>query len=107
MHEFVASDLIQHKRGVTTMQIAKRLMDFGFHPPTVYFPLIVKGALMIEPTETESLRELDRFIDAMIEIAKEAERDPEKFKDYPVSTPVRRLDETLAARRPKLRFKVT
>ncbi len=104
MHEVVFSDRWQNAHGVTTMDIAKRLMDYGFHPPTVYFPLIVQGALMIEPTETESLEELDRFIEAMIAIAREAETDPERVRTAPHRTHVQRFDEVRAARHPVLRW---
>ncbi|MBE0416249.1 MAG: aminomethyl-transferring glycine dehydrogenase subunit GcvPB [Coriobacteriia bacterium] len=106
MHEFVLSGSRQKREyGVRTFDIAKRLLDHGFHPPTVYFPLIVEEALMIEPTETESLEELDRFADAMIAIAEEASRDPELVKGAPYTTPVRRLDEAGAARNPDLRYR--
>ncbi len=84
--------------GVHTLDIAKALIDMGFHPPTIYFPTIVKEAIMIEPTETESKETLDAFIDAMIQIAKVAETEPEKLKAAPVTTPVSRPDEILAAR---------
>ena len=104
MHECVFTDRIQHKRGVTTLDIAKRLLDYGFHPPTIYFPLVVSGALMIEPTETETPEALDAFIHAMIAIAEEAKDHPELVKNAPYSTPVRRLDEARAARRPILRW---
>lgn len=104
MHEFVISAQRQKEKGVSALDIAKRLMDFGFHPPTMYFPLIVKEALMIEPTETESKETLDAFADALIEIAREVEEQPEKVKDAPHSTPVRRLDEARAARNPVLRW---
>ena len=87
-----------------TLDIAKRLMDYGFHPPTIYFPLIVKGALMIEPTESESREELDAFIDAMLRIDEEARSDPELVRTSPHTTPVRRLDEVEAARHPVLRW---
>ena len=97
-HEFVLSGKDKLARGVRTNDIAKRLMDFGFHPPTVYFPLIVEEALMIEPTETESRETLDRFAGAMKEIALEIENDPDKVKGAPYTTPVRRVDEVLAAR---------
>ena len=86
MHECVFSDARQSKLGVDTMSIAKRLIDYGFHPYTVAFPLIVKGALMIEPTETESKRELDLFADAMISIAKEVEETPDLVKTAPHTT---------------------
>ena len=87
------------------MDIAKMLIDYGFHPPTVYFPLIVKGALMIEPTETESKETLDEFIKAMKQIAELAETKPEVFHDSPQMPIVSRPDETTAARNPKLRWK--
>ncbi len=102
MHEFVASGERFKKYGVRTLDIAKRLLDFGFHAPTVYFPLIVPEALMIEPTETESKETLDRFIEVMKTIAREAEENPELLKTAPHSTPVRRLDETTANRNPVL-----
>ena len=98
LHEFVLSDKRQKDKGVTTMDMAKALMDYGFHPPTVYFPLVVPGAIMIEPTETEPLSELDRFADAMHEIAAMAESDPQAFHDKPELTPVTRVDEVRAAR---------
>ena len=102
-HEFVLSDEGM-PNGVTTMDIAKRLLDFGFYAPTIYFPLIVKNAMMIEPTETESKETLDSFIDAMIQIKKEAQTDPEKVKTAPHNAPVARLDAVLAARKPVLRW---
>jgi glycine dehydrogenase subunit 2 len=103
-HECIFSDKRQGQYGVTTLDIAKRLMDYGFHPPTVYFPLIVAGALMIEPTETESKETLDEFIAAMKQIAREAREEPEVLKAAPHQAKVRRLDETTAARKPKLRY---
>jgi glycine dehydrogenase subunit 2 len=105
MHEVVFSDKRQAAKGVKTGDIAKRLIDYGFHPYTVSFPLIVHGALMIEPTESESLEELDLFIDAMRSIAKEVEETPELVKTAPHSTRVSRLDEVLAARKPILRWR--
>ncbi len=102
MHEVVFSDRRQARAGVHTMDIAKRLMDHGFHPPTVYFPLIVSGALMIEPTETEDKATLDEFIAAMLEIAREAEEDPGRLHQAPHRTSVSRADEVLAARKPVL-----
>jgi glycine dehydrogenase subunit 2 len=105
LHEVVFSDKLQNQYGVTTMEIAKRLIDYGFHPPTVYFPLIVHGALMIEPTESESLEELDQFIHAMKSIAEEAATNPELVKKAPHNTRVRKLDEVSAARNPVLRWK--
>ncbi|MBD8113361.1 MULTISPECIES: aminomethyl-transferring glycine dehydrogenase subunit GcvPB [Priestia] len=103
-HEFVLSGKRQKKLGVRTLDIAKRLLDFGYHPPTIYFPLIVEECMMIEPTETESKETLDAFIDAMIQIAKEAEETPEVVQEAPHTTVVKRLDETLAARKPVLRY---
>ena len=105
MHEVVFSDKRQAANGVKTGDIAKRLIDYGFHPYTVSFPLIVHGALMIEPTESESREELDLFIDAMRAIAREAEENPELVKTAPHSTRVSRLDEVQAARKPILRWK--
>jgi glycine dehydrogenase subunit 2 len=105
MHEVVFSDRIQAQKGVKTGDIAKRLIDYGFHPYTVSFPLVVPGAMMIEPTESESLEELNLFIDAMKAIAREAEEDPELIRSAPHSTRVSRLDETAAARKPVLRWK--
>ncbi|QHS22736.1 glycine dehydrogenase subunit 2 [Virgibacillus sp. MSP4-1] len=103
-HEFVLSGRNQKKLGVRTLDIAKRLLDYGFHPPTIYFPLNVEEAMMMEPTETESKETLDEFVDAMLEIAEEAEDDPELVQDAPHTTVVSRLDETLAARKPVLRY---
>ena len=105
MHEVVFSDKRQAAKGVKTGDIAKRLIDYGFHPYTVSFPLIVHGALMIEPTESESLEELDLFIDAMRSIAREVEETPEVVKTAPHSTRVSRLDEVTAARKPVLRWR--
>src|SRR5690554_1222353 len=105
MHEFVASGKWQkEKHEIRTMDIAKRLLDKGFHAPTVYFPLIVSEALMIEPTETESLETLDLFIRAMIEIAEESKNEPETVKSAPVNTPVKRVDDVKAARELDVRF---
>ncbi len=104
-HEFVLSGVKQKKEsGVRTLDMAKRLLDYGYHAPTVYFPLIVEEAIMIEPTETESKETLDSFIGAMREIAKEAKENPENLHSAPHNTPVGRLDETLAARKPILRW---
>ncbi|WP_203361776.1 aminomethyl-transferring glycine dehydrogenase subunit GcvPB [Bacillus sp. REN10] len=103
-HEFVLSGKRQKKLGVRTLDIAKRLLDFGYHPPTIYFPLNVEECIMIEPTETESKETLDAFIDAMIQIAKEAEENPEVVQEAPHTTVVGRLDETTAARKPVLRY---
>jgi len=105
MHECVFSDRLQSQYGVTALDIAKRLMDYGFHPPTIYFPLVVHGALMIEPTESEAKETLDQFIAAMVQIAKEAQTDPGLLKNAPHKTKVSRLDEVLANRKPKLRWK--
>jgi len=103
-HEFVLSGKRQKKLGVRTLDIAKRLLDFGYHPPTIYFPLNVEECIMIEPTETESKETLDAFVDTMIQIAKEAEVNPEIVQEAPHTTVVGRLDETLAARKPVLKF---
>jgi len=106
MHECVFTGNKQvAQNGVHTSDIAKRLIDFGYHPPTIYFPLIVREAIMIEPTETESKETLDTFCDAMIAIAREAEENPQRVKDAPLSTPVSRLDEVLAARKPDVCWK--
>jgi glycine dehydrogenase subunit 2 len=105
MHEVILSDHKQNEYGVTTLDIAKRLIDLGFHPPTIYFPLIVHGALMVEPTESEGLDELERFIDAMVQIAQEAREMPELLKKAPVTTRRSRFDEATAARKPILRWK--
>jgi glycine dehydrogenase subunit 2 len=104
-HEFVLSGIRQKEKGVKTLDIAKRLLDYGLHAPTVYFPLIVPEALMIEPTETESKESLDEFIEAMFQIAKEAEENPEMVTSAPHNTPVSRLDEAKAARDLNLRWK--
>ena len=105
MHEFVLSADKQKKQNdVRALDIAKRLLDYGFHAPTVYFPLIISEALMIEPTETESKETLDEFIEKMIAIAQDAESNPEAVKNSPESTPVSRLDEVTAARKPNLKF---
>ncbi len=106
LHESVFSDKFQREQGIQNIDIAKRLIDFGLHPPTMSFPLIVHGALMIEPTETESKRDLDLFIEAMKQIAKEAKENPEILKSAPHNSYVRRLDETAAARKPVLRWSV-
>ncbi len=102
MHECVFSDKFQKADNITTLDIAKRLIDYGFHPPTIYFPLVVHGAIMIEPTESESKEELDRFIETVKIIAKEAKEHPELLREAPRHPKVRRLDETTAARRPIL-----
>jgi len=102
MHECVFSDKNQKSQQVTTLDIVKRLIDYGFHPPTIYFPLVVSGAIMIEPTETESREEIDLFIQAMKAVIQEAEEDPGLLRQAPKKSKVRRLDETAAARRPCL-----
>jgi glycine dehydrogenase subunit 2 len=104
-HEFVASATqIKKRTGVRTLDIAKRLIDHGFHPPTIYFPLIVDEGMLIEPTETESIETLDAFADALIAIAHEADTDPDTVRGAPHEAPVRRLDEATAARQPNLRW---
>jgi glycine dehydrogenase subunit 2 len=105
MHECVLSDKHLEPTGVTTLDVAKRLIDYGYHPPTVYFPLIVHGAIMIEPTESESKEGLDRFVEALRAIADEARTDPERVRTAPHRTRLARLDETRAARRPVLRWR--
>jgi glycine dehydrogenase subunit 2 len=104
-HECVFSDALQSRTDIHTVDVAKRLIDYGFHPPTIYFPLIVKGALMIEPTETESKETLDQFITAMKRIAREAQEDPEHLRLAPHNPKVTRLNETKAAREPRLRWR--
>ncbi|MBM7562960.1 aminomethyl-transferring glycine dehydrogenase subunit GcvPB [Fusibacter tunisiensis] len=103
-HEFVLAGLKNELSTCSTLDVAKRLLDRGYHPPTVYFPLIVPNAIMIEPTETESIETLDAFIDAMIDIAREAEETPELLKNAPTTTPIRRVDEVMAARSPILKW---
>jgi glycine dehydrogenase subunit 2 len=105
LHECVLSDKRQSAFGVKTLDIAKRLIDYGFHPPTIYFPLVVSGALMIEPTECESRERLDELIAAFESIARECEEDPELVRGAPHLTAIGRLDETAAARKPVLRWK--
>jgi len=105
MHEFVLSArTLKREHGITALDVAKRLMDYGFHPPTVYFPLVVPEALMIEPTETEPKETLDAFADAMLAIAREAEDEPGVVKSAPTSRPVRRVDEVKAAKQPVVRY---
>jgi glycine dehydrogenase subunit 2 len=104
MHEVVISGSRQKARGPKTLDIAKRLIDYGFHPPTIYFPLIVDEAMMIEPTETESIEALDAFCDAMLAIDRECTETPEIVKAAPTTAPLRRLDEATAARKPILRW---
>ena len=104
MHEFVLSGApAKRELGVKTLDVAKRLLDFGFHPPTIYFPLLVDEALMVEPTETETREGLDALADAFEGILAEAESDPEIARNAPYTTPVRRLDEASASRRPIVR----
>jgi glycine dehydrogenase subunit 2 len=102
MHECVFTDKFQRARKITTLDMVKRLMDYGFHPPTIYFPLVVNGAIMIEPTETESKEEIDRFISACKAVVREADENPDLLRDAPRHCKVKRLDETAAARRPCL-----
>lgn len=102
MHECVFSDEKQHELKITTIDIAKRLIDYGYHPPTVYFPLVVAGAIMIEPTETECKEDIDQFIDTIIHILEEGKTEPQLLRDAPVRSKLKRLDETLAARKPCL-----
>ena len=104
MHEVVLAGTRQRRQGVRTMDIAKRLIDYGVHPPTVYFPLIVDEALMIEPTETESIESLDQFAEALISIAHEAEHDQDVLHAAPLNAPVRRLDEVTANRSPDVNW---
>ena len=105
MHEFVLSArTLKREHGITALDVAKRLMDHGIHPPTIYFPLVVPEALMIEPTETETKERLDEFVDAMRAIAAEAKDSPETLKDAPLTRPVRRLDEVKAAKQPVVRY---
>jgi len=102
MHECVFSDEHQKAGKVTTLDMAKRLMDYGFHPPTVYFPLVVNGAIMVEPTETESKEEIDQFIEAFKAVVNEARQDPDRLHDAPKRCKGKRLDEVAAARKPCL-----
>ena len=103
LHECVFSDLLQHGDAITTLDIAKRLIDYGYHPPTIYFPLVVPGAIMIEPTETECRDDLDQFVAALKAVVQEGRDNPELLRQAPVRTKLRRLDETRAARHPCLR----
>jgi glycine dehydrogenase subunit 2 len=105
MHEVVFTDKRQGRKGVNTLDIAKRLIDYGFHPMTIYFPLIVQGAMLIEPTESVGRQEIQQFIDAMRSISREAEEDPELVRNAPHTTRIGRLDEAAAARKPVLRWK--
>jgi glycine dehydrogenase subunit 2 len=106
MHEVIVSDKkLQKDTGIKTLDVAKRLIDYGFHPPTVYFPLVVAGAMMIEPTETESKETLDHFVTAMQSIAREARETPDVIHAAPNTTRLGRLDEARAARKPTLRWR--
>ncbi len=105
MHEVVFAGLRDKTNGISTLEVAKRIIDYGYHPPTIYFPLIVDSALMVEPTETESKQTMDAFIDAMKKIAEEARTTPEVFKTAPHNTPVRRIDEVAAVKNPVLRWR--
>ena len=104
MHEFVLCGEKQKEQGASTLYIAKRLMDYGFHPPTVYFPLIVHEAMMIEPTETECKKRLDDFIEVMLKIADEVKTNPELLHSAPHNAPIKKVDETQAARHPDLKY---
>src|SRR2546430_8466353 len=104
MHECLLTPAKQRPKGIKTLDIAKRLIDYGFHPPTIYFPLIVDEAMMIEPTESEGKEALDAFCEAMLEIAREAEEDADLVRGAPYTAPLRRLDEAAAARKPVLRW---
>ncbi|HZO49791.1 MAG TPA: hypothetical protein VFB26_06570, partial [Gaiellaceae bacterium] len=105
MHEFVLSArTLKREHGISALDVAKRLMDFGIHPPTIYFPLVVPEALMIEPTETETKERLDAFVEAMLQIRREAEEDPELLRTAPHTRPVQRLDEVRAAKEPVVRY---
>jgi glycine dehydrogenase subunit 2 len=105
LHEAVFTDkALEAKTGVKTLDLAKRLIDYGYHPPTVYFPLVVRGALMVEPTETETKQTIDSFVEALKAIVKEAEESPELVKGAPHLTRLGRLDEARAARKPRLRW---
>jgi glycine dehydrogenase subunit 2 len=104
MHEFVLSGRRQRRLGVRTLDMAKRLIDYGYHPPTVYFPLIVDECLMVEPTETEDKETLDAFAAALLAVAREAEQDRETVLAAPLTTATGRVDEARAARRPDLRW---
>jgi glycine dehydrogenase subunit 2 len=105
MHEAIFSHKYQSKHGVVTLDIAKRLIDYGFHPPTIYFPLVVEGAMLIEPTESVGRADLDAFVEAMKDIDREARDNPDIVKNAPHSTRIGRLDEAAAARKPVLRWR--
>ena len=103
-HEFVFDGLKDKSTGVTTMDVAKRLLDFGYHAPTIYFPLLFHESMMIEPTENESMETLDGFIGVMREIAREAKEEPDTVKGAPRNAPIGRVDDVLAAKHPILKF---
>jgi len=107
MHEFVLSAFNLHEYGVNAMDIAKRMLDEGIHPPTMYFPIIIKEALMIEPTETESMESLNQFVEIMKMIIREAQETPSRLLQSPHHTLVGRLNDTLAARKPIVRYKTS
>jgi glycine dehydrogenase subunit 2 len=102
MHECVFSDALLQEDKITTLDLAKRLIDCGYHPPTIYFPLVVHGAIMIEPTETECKEDIDQFIEVVQMLVREAKENPELLRQAPMRAKTRRLDETLAARHPCL-----
>ena len=104
LHEFVVSGIKQKDRGIKVLDIAKSLLDYGYHAPTIYFPINIPEAMMIEPTESETKETLDSFADALLEIDEKINTDPDSLKEAPVTTPVRRLDETKANREPNLRW---
>lgn len=106
MHEFVLSGERQKEKGISTLNMAKRMMDSEVHPPTIYFPLIVHEAMMIEPTETETKQRLDEFIATMLQIAKEVDENPQIILSAPNNAPIKKVDETLAARKPDLNFRL-
>jgi glycine dehydrogenase subunit 2 len=102
MHECVFSDRLQQEDKITTLDMAKRLIDHGYHPPTIYFPLVVPGAIMIEPTETENKDDIDQFIAVFKDVVREGKVNGERLRQAPIRTKIRRLDETQAARKPCL-----
>jgi glycine dehydrogenase subunit 2 len=104
MHEFVADGTALKECGIKTLDVAKSLLDYGIHPPTIYFPLIVHEAIMVEPTETETKATLDKFAALLRKLIETANRNPELLKDAPITTPVRRLDETSATKNPIVRY---
>jgi len=104
LHEFVASGIRQKDRGIKILDVAKALLDYGYHSPTVYFPINIPEAMMVEPTESETKETIEQFAKALLEIDKQIDEDPELLRNAPISTPVRRLDETKANREPDLRW---